>query len=92
MKTMLNIKTDAVLKKRAKETAERIGLPLSAVINNYLKTFIEERRVVFSERLVPNKKTATLLRRIDKDIKAGRNLAGHFYSSEKMDKHLDSRD
>ena len=88
---MLNIKTDAVLKKRAQETAERIGLPLSSVINNYLKTFIEERQVTFSERLVPNKKTAVLLRRIDKDIKAGKNLVGPFHSAEEMDKHLDGR-
>lgn len=90
MKTMLNIKTDADLKKRARDTASRIGLPLSAVINNYLKTFIEERQVVFSERLVPNKKTAALLRRIDKDVKAGRNLVGPFHSSEEMIKSLNS--
>lgn len=79
---MLNIKTDATLKKQAKETAERIGLPLSAVINNYLKTFVGEKRVVFSEPLVPNKKTAALLRRIDKDIKAGRNLSPRFETAE----------
>ena len=88
---MLNIKTDAVLKKRAQETAERIGLPLSSVINNYLKTFIEERQVTFSERLVPNKKTAALLRRIDKDIKAGKNLVGPFHSAEEMIKSLNSK-
>lgn len=90
MKTMLNIKTDADLKKKARETASRIGLPLSAVINNYLKTFVEERQVVFSERLVPNKKTAALLRRIDKDVKAGRNLVGPFHSAEEMIKSLNS--
>lgn len=84
MKTMLNIKTDASLKKRAKETASRIGLPLSAVINNYLKTFVEERQVTFSERLAPNKKTAALLRRVDKDIKARRNLVGPFHSAKEM--------
>lgn len=87
---MLNIKTDAELKRRAKETAERIGLPLSVVINNYLKTFIVERRVVFSERFVPNKKTAALLRQTDKDIKAGRNLVGPFHSTEEMIKSLKS--
>ena len=82
MKTMLNIKTDADLKKRAKETASRIGLPLSAVINNYLKTFVEEKQVVFSESLTPNKKTAALLRRINKDIKLGKNLSPRFESAK----------
>lgn len=85
---MLNIKTDAALKKQAKETAERIGLPLSAIINNYLKTFVGEKRVVFSEPLVPNKKTAALLRRIDKDIKSGRNMVGPFHSAEDMIRSL----
>ena len=88
---MLNIKTDPDLKKRAKETASRIGLPLSAVINNYLKTFVVEKRVVFAESLTPNKKTAALLQRINKDIKAGRNLVGPFYSAGEMDKYLDRR-
>ncbi|OHA18088.1 MAG: hypothetical protein A2836_01715 [Candidatus Taylorbacteria bacterium RIFCSPHIGHO2_01_FULL_45_63] len=90
MKTMLNIKTEVSLKKRAKETAERIGLPLSAVINNYLKTFVEERQVTFSDRLIPNKKTSALLRQTDKDIKAGKNLVGPFHSAEEMIKSLRS--
>ena len=56
MKTRLNIKTDIKLKKQAQETAGRLGLPLSVVINNYLKEFIEARHVVFSERPeIPNK-------------------------------------
>ena len=90
MKTMLNIKTDTNLKKKARETASRIGLPLSAVINNYLKTFVQEKRVIFSEPFTPNKKTAALLRRVDGDIKAGRNLVGPFHSAEDMIKSLKS--
>ena len=90
MKTMLNIKTDRELKKQAQETASRIGLPLSAVINNYLKNFVALRQVTFSEPLVPNKKTAALLRRVDKDIKAGKNLSERFSVSnlKEMDGYL----
>jgi addiction module RelB/DinJ family antitoxin len=73
--TMLNIKTDVKLKKAAQAQAARLGLPLSAILNNYLRTFITERSVVFEETLVPNKKTAKILDQATRDIKRGNSAA-----------------
>ncbi len=90
MKTMLNIKTDVKIKKEAQKTAKVLGLPLSVIINRYLKEFVHERRVEFSEPLIPNKKTQKLLAKIEKDIKAGRNISPVFSSAKEANDYLDS--
>lgn len=40
MKTVLNIKTDKEVKERAKKLAMHLGIPLSTVVNAYLKEFV----------------------------------------------------
>ncbi|OGZ42066.1 MAG: hypothetical protein A3C80_03655 [Candidatus Ryanbacteria bacterium RIFCSPHIGHO2_02_FULL_45_43] len=87
---MLNIKTDRKLKEEAQKTAKALGLPLSLVINQYLKEFIHERRVEFSEPLAPNVKTQKLLEKIKKDIQKRKNLSPVFSSADEAIKHLNS--
>ncbi len=82
MKTLLNIKTDAVVKREAKKFAEEIGLPLSTLINASLKQMLRERRVNFSVPLVPNKKTARLIKKADEDFKKGVNISPAFDNAE----------
>ena len=48
MKTMINIKADKDVKESAQKIAADMGLPLSTVVNAYLKEFIRERAVRFS--------------------------------------------
>lgn len=48
MNTILNIKTDKVLKLKAKKVAEKIGVPLSTVVNSFLKQFVRDQEVTFS--------------------------------------------
>ncbi len=90
MKTMLNIKMDKKLKKKAQKTAKALGLPLSLVINQYLKEFVRERRIEFSEPLIPNKKTQRLLEKIEKDIQEGKNISRVFSSVKEANEYLNS--
>lgn len=90
MKTILNIKTDKKLKKEAQKTAEALGLPLSTVVNRYLKDFVRERRIEFAENLVPNVKTQRLLEKIEKDLEGGKNLSRAFSTAREMDAYLNS--
>ena len=85
----MNIKTDKILKKEAQETAKELGLPLSTVVNAYLREFVREKRVVFSAPLTPNARTAKLLKKIDNDIKKGKNISGPFNYKEAIS-HLHS--
>jgi len=88
--TVINIKTDKNLKKNAQTLAKNFGLPLSAIVNIYLREFVREKRVVFSEPPMPNAKTRKILDKALKDIKQGKNLVGPFETAEEMDNFLDS--
>jgi len=78
MKTVINIKADKEIKDQAFKVAAEMGLPLSTIVNAFLKQFIREKRVTFEVPLVPNKKTAKLLREADEDIRLGRNMSPAF--------------
>ena len=90
MKTILNIKIDRDLKKKAQKTAKELGIPLSMVASNYMRQFVDQRQITFSAPLVPNKKTAKILREALKDIHSGKNLSPAFKTGSEMDRYLDS--
>ncbi|HVC36751.1 MAG TPA: type II toxin-antitoxin system RelB/DinJ family antitoxin [Candidatus Dormibacteraeota bacterium] len=86
----MTIKIDADVKQQSQKLARRLGLSLSAIVENKLREVVAERRVVFEEELIPNEKTAKELVKIEADIKAGRNLSKTFTSFEELEKHLNS--
>ena len=88
--TVINIKTDKNLKSDAQKLARIFGLPLSAIVNTYLREFVREKRIVFSEPPMPNAKTRKIIDRAIADIKAGKNLVGPFESAKEMDRFLNS--
>ncbi len=90
MKTLISIKADVDVKRRAQKAAKELGLPLSTIVNAYLKQFGREQRVNFAVPLRPNKKTAELLRRVSKDFRNGKNISPAFSTAEEMDEYLNS--
>ncbi len=90
MKTMINIKAELSLKKEAQSLAEDLGLSLSTVVNYFLKQFVSERKITFTDHPMPNKATRKLLDEALADIKAGRNMAGPFENVDAMIAHLKS--
>ena len=81
-KVLLNIKTDPKIKQDAQKVAQELGLPLGTIINAYLRELIREKRVLFSSPPVPNQRTQKMLKKIDADIRAGRNSKGSFTYNE----------
>ena len=55
MSTVLNVKIDPVLKKRAQSVAKELGLPLSIVVGAGLREFVNTRSLTISDspRLLP---------------------------------------
>jgi addiction module RelB/DinJ family antitoxin len=96
MKTMINIKADREVKIKAQKVAKDLGMPLSTVINAYLREFIRTKSVHFSLMplgtpegvLKPHVKRR--LARIHKDIVAGKNLVGPFDAGSELNTFLDS--
>ncbi len=68
---VINLKTDPELKKLAAKTADKLGISVSAVLNNELRRFAIEQSVTFDVPEVPNAKTAKELAASRKQIEAG---------------------
>ena len=90
MKTLISIKADVAVKRKAQKAAKELGIPLSTIVNAYLKQLGREPRVNFSVPLRPNKKTAELLRRASRDFRRGKNISPTFSRAEEMDAYLNS--
>ena len=81
---VINLKTDPKLKKLAADTADKLGISISAVLNNELRRFAAEQSVTFEVPEVPNAKTAKELAASRKQIEAG-----DYYTFDNNDEALD---
>jgi addiction module RelB/DinJ family antitoxin len=86
--SVLTIKIDTDLKAASQAIAKSMGLSLSSVIENKLREVVRDRRVVFTEQLVPNSSTLSELLAIEDDVAAGRNLSPVFSSFDSLENHL----
>jgi addiction module RelB/DinJ family antitoxin len=69
---IINLKTDPELKKLAAKTADKLGISLSAVLNNELRRFAIEQSVAFEVPEVPNTVTAAQLSASKTEIESGK--------------------
>lgn len=91
MKTTINIKADKEVKENAQRIAADLGLPLSAVVNAYLKEFIRERSVSFSIESQLRPEVKKMLKQASKDYRAGRNITGPFNNIKDLMRSLNSK-
>ena len=69
---VVNIKIEPQVKREAQKLAEKLGLPLSALIKSYLKQIIRAQEVVLTVSEEPTEYLLKALKESEKDIKAGR--------------------
>jgi len=81
MKTVINIKTDPETKKRAQELAEELGVPLSTIINVYLRQFIRTREFSFSLAYPMSPALEKILAEAETDMAANENLSPTFHNA-----------
>lgn len=91
MKTVINIKTEAEIKRSAKEVADRLGLSLSAVLNAYLRQFIRNREAHFTLAPKMSSELEELLGRIEIDIQRDKNISPEISSENGLKRHFSSR-
>lgn len=88
--TILNIKTDKKLKADAQKVAAEIGVPLSTVMNAFLKQFVRDKEVTFSaNEYRPTPYLERILEEAEAEYKAG-ETSGPFITAEDLMKHLTS--
>lgn len=87
--TILNVKTDKKLKAEAKKVSEELGVPLSTVINAFLKKFVREKEITLSANpLRPTPYLEEILEEAHAEYQAGN--ARSFKSGDDMLDHLKS--
>lgn len=68
---MINLKLDPKLKERSAKVAAKLGVSLSAVLNNELRRFATEQSVSFELPEIPNATTTEQLQKSRTQIDAG---------------------
>jgi len=81
---------DSALKEKAMKKAKREGIPFAAVLKMAVKAFVEDK---FNIGYIGdfNLKTSRELRKIYKDIRAGKNLSPVFSTVAEMRKYLEKK-
>lgn len=79
-KTVINVKVDKDVKRKAKFLAKELGLPLSTIVNANLKEFIRSGEVAFSIEPKLKPEVWKELRKASTDYKAGKNISPTFSS------------
>lgn len=90
-KTLFSIKTDKKVKVAAQKAAAEIGVPLSTVVNAFLRQFARDKEVMFSAR---SYRMSPYLERIieitQRDFEQGKNISPVFDNAEEAIKYLNS--
>ncbi len=89
-KTILNVKTDKDVKERAQMLAKELGLPLSTVVNAFLKQFIREKEVFFSSGYKMTPYLERVIEKAEIDRKTGENIVGPFIGKKQLQNYFDS--
>ena len=91
MKTVINIKTDKEIKEKAQELARELGVPLSTLVNAYLRQFIRTREFSFSLAYSMSPELEKIIVEVEKDIINDKNLSPRFDSAGKAISFLDKK-
>ena len=90
-KTILNVKTEKKVKKAAQRAADEIGVPLSTVVNAFLRQFARDREVTFSSRpMRMSPYLEKLVAAARRDLAHGKNVSPTFETGKQAVAYLHS--
>lgn len=84
MKTVLNVKVDKELKDEARKVAAELGVPLSVLVNSYLRQVVRDQEAVFS---LKERKATPYLEKLIKEAEAeydDNEIVGPFDTAEEF--------
>ena len=82
MQAILNIKTQKELKEKAQSLASELGVPLTTVVNSYLRQFIRERKLVLE--IEPRVKNSFMEKWRKISIEANKDLSKKFTKADDL--------
>lgn len=89
MKTTISVSVDKQAKDAAQAVAKEIGIPLSSLLNAYLKEIAVTGAVRFEAAEPMTPQMEKIIEQAEKEIAAG-ELSGPFRSAKELFTHLDS--
>ncbi len=92
MNTVLNVKVDPHIKSQAQKTAKELGVPLSIVVNTYLREFVHTKELYISSktyRMTPY--LEKIIEKAEKNIATGKNLSPGFDNIDDFIEYLDKQ-
>lgn len=69
--TVINIRTQASVKKSAQQVADELGLSLSSLINGFLKHIIKTKKITFSVKEEPSDYLIKAIKEAEEERKKG---------------------
>ncbi len=85
MKTLISVKIDNEVKTKAQNLTQELGIPLSTLVNAYLRQFVREKRAVFTSAWQMSPELEKMLGPIENDIRRGRNISRSISSPDELD-------
>ena len=89
MHTTFTIKTDKKLHRDAKKTAQKLGMPLTTIVNVLLKDFVREQSITVSSRPAPRPEKTAEWERISDEMARGVGINGPFSTLAELKRHMD---
>lgn len=89
MKSSLSLKIDSDIKKSAQALAADFGIPLSTLINLYLKDLVLKKEINFSRSKQMTPYLEDILEKIEEDISQNKNLSQKFKTTQEALEFLD---
>ena len=85
--TILNVKTDKKLKAEARKVSDELGVPLSTIVNSFLRQFVRDKEITLSaNNYHPTPYLANLIESAQKEYDAGKSMGP--MSADQLIKHL----
>jgi antitoxin component of RelBE/YafQ-DinJ toxin-antitoxin module len=93
MSTVLNVKIDPLLKKKAQAVAKDLGLPMSIVVSASLRDFVNTRSITISDSPILKPEVEAELLALSQAARAGRldELSPAFDSLDEGFRWLDAK-
>ena len=89
MKATINIKADEEVKENAQKVAADLGVPLSVVMNAFLKEFVRSRSFSFSAVPKMTPYLESILGGAEEDIRKKKNMSKTFKTARSANDYLD---
>lgn len=89
-KTVISVRTDKGVKKRAQQVAGQFGIPLSTLINAFLHELADTGQVYFTTVEVMSPEVEREVALAEKEIKAG-EVSPAFETAEEAMRYLNSK-